>query len=67
MHEQAIGINESDATAAHGVQGNSGLSPGILGGGFLMFRWQLKDEGELARSKASMDVFWRERTEVEGV
>lgn len=36
-------------------------------GGFLMFRWQLKDEGELARSKASMDVFWRERTEVEGV
>jgi hypothetical protein len=32
-----------------------------------MFRWQLKDEGELARSKASMDVFWRERTEVEGV
>lgn len=32
-----------------------------------MFRWQLKDEGELARSKASMDVFWRESTEVEGV
>ena len=31
-HEQAIGINESDATAAHGVQRNSGLSPGILGG-----------------------------------
>lgn len=32
MHEQAIGINESDAMAAQGVPGNSGLSPGILGG-----------------------------------
>lgn len=35
--------------------------------GFLMFRWQLKDEGELARSRASTDVFWRENAEVEGV